>query len=212
MGMSYDLKEFHAGHPLVEFVIDAFGLPIASLLLAGYGREHPEQEERFEFTVKREGGDKTWKVWVEGRTLPFGNEPLVLAALLKFLLLRIKLDHMYVSYGLEFSMGELLREVRQDVIEMTEEEVERIIVKYTKVSYRTEVWDERRAQKHKKPVPRSESRLVFGYESPVYEDDWGGIPRRLFYRASLSIDLVQGLKNRVFTFAGMKLGPVNPVQ
>jgi hypothetical protein len=204
MGMSYDLNEFHAGHPLVEFVVDAFGLPIASLLLAGYGREHPEQEERFEFTVKREGGDITWKVVVEGRSLPFGNEPLVLAALLKFLLLRIRHDEMYVSYGLEFIMEELLREVRQDVIEMTEEDVERIIVKYSKVSYRTEVWDGRRAQKYKKPMPRSESSLVVGYTSPIYDDDWGGTPRRLFYRVSLSIDLVQGLKNGLFTFAGMR--------
>lgn len=33
MGMNYDLKEFQDGHPLVEFVLDAFGPSIASLLL-----------------------------------------------------------------------------------------------------------------------------------------------------------------------------------
>lgn len=210
--MTYELEEFDDGHPLVELVRDVFGLSVASLLLAGYGRERPERVEHFEFTEKQEGGDITWKVWVEGGPLPYGYEPLVLAALLKFLLLRIKLDETYASDALEFSMDELLRNVSEAVIPMTADAAEMIIVKYMNISYRAETWDEGWTQKHKKPKCRNLSRLVVGYTSPVYQGDWDGPPSRLFYRASLSTDLVHGLKNGKFTFAGMQLGAVRPVR
>jgi hypothetical protein len=73
---------------------------------------------------------------VFARLLPKGKEPLVLAALLKFLLLRIDLDdERKVSHNFEFNMQALLEEVGRDGTRMTAAEAEKIIERYVSTSY-----------------------------------------------------------------------------
>jgi hypothetical protein len=197
-------------HPLVAFIYEAFGKQFGDLLLVGYGREPTEQEASFEFTETGGEGTDSWTVEVRARPLPGGKEPLVLAALLKFLLLRIDLDdESHVSPSLEFNMQALLEEVGRDGTLMSAAEVEEIIDRYVKISY------VRNAQPQEDEVnPRERTkgqyRLVVGYTTLTYKDEGDERRRRLVDRVDLILELVEGLKGGEITFAGMKLGERQP--
>ena len=141
-------------HPLVDFIYSEFGKPLGDLLLAGYGRPPGGRKESFEFHAPWRGKTaRTWLVEVTARSLPGDIEPLVLAAILKFLLDRVDFDEdEYVTATFEFNMHNVLRELARDgTTRVSAEEAHQIILKYTGLSYalRERITDTLRAS-HKK--------------------------------------------------------------
>jgi hypothetical protein len=197
-------------HPLVAFIYEAFGKQFGDLLLVGYGKEPTQQEASFEFTEMGEQGTVSWTVEVIAHPHPGGKEPLVLAALLKFLLLRIDLDdERHVSPSLEFNMQVLLEEVGRDGTLMSAAQVEEIIDRYVKISY---VRNTQPQEGEVNPGERTKGqyRLVVGYTTLTYKDEGDERRRRLVDRVELFPALVEGLKDGEITFAGMKLGERRP--
>lgn len=115
---------------LVNFVREAFGARCADLLLVGLGEEPVRGTKKFNVLESEEG--KEWEVEVEvvGGVLPCYTEPLVLAALLK-MLIALK----SIPSSLEFQMSEVVDELRQVGVTLTDEGVDQIISKYVALSY-----------------------------------------------------------------------------
>lgn len=194
-------------HPLVTLIYAKFGKSFGDLLLVGYGSERAEEEATFEFTELREGVLVRWTVKVTANQLPSGKEPLVLAALFKFLLLRIDLDDSWhVSSNLEFDMNALLEEVGRDGTCMSAEEVDEIINKYFKVTYTTQGSDPNWAKSYSEPRYNGQDHIVVNYTKLTYRDDSDALPRRLVNRVHLCQSLVDGLKRGEIIFSLMNLG------
>jgi hypothetical protein len=200
-------------HPLVAFIYEAFGKQLGDLLLVGYGRDPAEQEASFEFTELGGEGTGRWIVEVIAHRLPGGKEPLVLAALLKFLVLRIDLDdERYVSPSLEFSMQELLEEVGRDGTVMSAAEAEEIIDRYVRISYHGRTPEPQEGESYPREWRKVRCLLIGGYKTLTYRDEGDERPRRLVDRIDLYPELVEGLKAGEIIFAGMKLGERQPDQ
>lgn len=101
-----------SAHPLTTFVSETFGQQFGDLLLAGYGTEPGGKCGRLYLTEQDGGVEARWVIELVTRRPPYGDEPLVLAALLKLLLRRPSTSHY-----LEFELGQLLAELqwRDDV-------------------------------------------------------------------------------------------------
>jgi len=197
-------------HPLVEFVYTTFGEPLGALLLVGYAGE-AEKQASFKFRASKGGATRTWVVDVTARALPCGREPLVLAALLKFLVLRIDLDDpSYVSRSFEFDMQMLLGEVGRDGTHMTEEEADEIIEKYAGLSYTIREWEPKGPRAFRRARARGYYTFLSGYTTLTYRDEGDTAAKRLVDRVTFSEDFVEGLKRGEITFAGMKLGQRRP--
>lgn len=198
-------------HPLVAFTYETFGKQLGDLLLVGYGNESAGQKASFEFTESTGKGTASWIVEVSARRLPSGKEPLVLAALLKFLLLRIDLDdEVNVSHNFEFNMQELLEEVSRDGTHMTAAEVEEIIERYAGTSYHRREAEPRSGSVRPRRRTSGLYLLVVGYTKLIYGDEGDEHPRRLIDRVNLTSDFVDELKRGEITFAGLKLGERRP--
>jgi hypothetical protein len=200
-------------HPLVEFIYSEFGKPLGDLLLVGYGSAQAGRKESFEFNAPRGGGDvRRWAVDVTGGELLSGNEPLVLAALLKFLLFRVDHDNeMYVSDSFEFNMQNLLREVRRDGrTSMSPEEAHQTIEKYVRLSYTL------REVEPGADLAQARSRTVAlhtflsSYTYYFEREDYDAEPVRLINRVRINKEFVEGLKCGRLLFAGMELGERAP--
>lgn len=197
-------------HPLVEFVYSTFGEPLGALLLVGYAGVAGKQAS-FKFRAPMGGATRTWVVEVTARSLPRGREPLVLAALLKFLVLRIDLDDpSYVSRSFEFNMRELLEEVGRDGTRMSEEEADGIIEKYTGLSYTIREWEPKGPRAFGRARARGYYTFLSGYTTLNYKDEGDARARRLVDRVTFCEDFVEGLKRGEITFARMKLGERQP--
>jgi hypothetical protein len=198
-------------HPLVEFIYSTFGEPLGALLLVGYGSEQAKKKASFKFQVSRGGITKTWIVDVSSHALPSGREPLVLAALLKFLVLRVDLDDpSNVSHSVEFDMQKLLEEVGRDGTRISEERAREIIEKYTSISYTIREWDPKGPKASRRARTRGYYTFLSNYTTLTYSDEGDTRARRLLDRVSLYEDFVEGLKRGEIIFAGMKLGERQP--
>jgi hypothetical protein len=196
-------------HPLVEFIYSTFGEPLGDLLLVGYGSHQERQQVSFKFRAPKGGVTQTWIVDVTAYALPCGREPLVLAALLKFLVLRVDLDYPdKVSNSFEFDMERLLAEVGRDGTRFSVEEAEEIIEKYTKISYTLREWKTKVPKAHKRA--RAKYSFLSGYTTFTYGDEGDTQAMRLIDRVTLYEDFVEGLKKGEITFAGMILGERQP--
>lgn len=197
-------------HPLVEFVYSTFGEPLGALLLVGYAGGAGKRAS-FKFRAPRGGATRTWVVDVTARSLPCGREPLVLAALLKFLVLRIDLDDpSYVSRSFEFNMRELLEEVARDGTRMSEEEAGGIIEKYAGLSYTLREWEPKGPKAFTRARAKGYYTFLSSYTTLNYRDDGDTRARRLVDRVTFCENFVEGLKRGEITFAGMKLGQRQP--
>jgi hypothetical protein len=196
-------------HPLVEFIYSEFGKPLGDLLLVGYGSAHAGRKESFEFNAPRGGRDvRRWAVDVTACELPRGNEPLVLAALLKFLLFRVDHDdEMYLSDSFEFNMQNLLREVGRDGrTRMSPEEAHQAIEKYVRLSYTL------REVEPGADLAQARSRTMglrtFLSSHTYYLERENHVvePVRLIDRVRIDKEFAEGLKGGKLLFAGMELG------
>lgn len=197
-------------HPLIEFTYSNFGEPLGALLLVGYASE-AEKQVSFKFRAPMGGAKRTWIVDVTARALPCGREPLVLAALLKFLVLRVDLDDpSYVSRSFEFNMRELLEEVGRDGTRMSEGEADEIIEKYAGLSYTLREWEPKGPKAFRRARARGYYTFLSSYTTHTYRDEGDTRARRLVDRVTFCEDFVEGLKRGEITFAGMKLGQRQP--
>jgi hypothetical protein len=199
-------------HALVEFIYSNFGEPLGALLLVGYTSE-AENQASFKFRASMGGATRTWIVDVTARSLPCGREPLVLAALLKFLVLRVDLDDpSNVSRSFEFNMRELLKEVGRDGTRMSEEEADEIIEKYAGLSYTIREWEPKGPKAFRRARARSYYTFLSSHTTLTYGDEGDTEAKRLVDRVTFCEDFVEGLKRGEITFAGMKLGQRQPDQ
>ena len=137
----------------------------------------------------------------------------MLAALLKFLVLRVDLDHpSNVSRSFEFDMQKLLGEVGRDGPRMAEEGVDEIIEKYTGLSFAIREWEPKGPGAFRRARGRGYYTFLSSHTTLTYRDEGDTEEKRLVDRVTFSEDFVEGLKRGEITFAGMKLGQRQPDQ
>jgi hypothetical protein len=117
-------------HPLAEFVYKSFGTHFGDLILAGYNEEPSRKRKRFYITEEADRDRSEWVIEVAGNSPPSGQEPLIIAALLKLLLQRPLL-----SARLDFGIGELIEEVGWKDSLLTQRKIDRIISHYAALIY-----------------------------------------------------------------------------
>jgi hypothetical protein len=117
-------------HPLARFTYETFGEQFGNLVLAGYGAESGDVQRSLRLTESGGGEETDWAIELVALRHPCGEEPLVLAALLKLLVSRP-----VVTNCLEFKMGELLAELRWRDDPVTRLRANEVIVLYTSLLY-----------------------------------------------------------------------------
>jgi hypothetical protein len=117
-------------HPLTTFVYETLGQQFGDLLLAGYGEEPGSGRRKLYITESETEGEANWVIELVTFRPLCGDEPLVLAALIKLLLSRPVISHL-----LEFETDELLSELRWPNNSDTRRQVEAIIVGYAGLLY-----------------------------------------------------------------------------
>lgn len=121
-------------HPLTTFVSETFGRQFGGLLLAGYGAEPGSKCGRLYLTEGDGGVEAGWVIELVARRPPYGDDPLVLAALLKLLFTRPSISH-----HLEFELREVLAELRWPEDADTRRKVETAITSYVRLLYDKQV-------------------------------------------------------------------------
>jgi hypothetical protein len=186
-------------HHLQKFIRETFGEQFGALLLAGYGDSGRHRALSLHVTESRGGGDQAGLVVEIAGTLPHGQEPLVLAALLKLLLAR-------PGHGprLEFTTEELLGELGWRGSAVERDAVDGAIRKYTKLSY------------VKKRADTGEVRgmyaLVVDYEYEAEVDKESGDEARSRNRVVFQPHFVERLNELKITFAGIEFGDLNSIE
>jgi hypothetical protein len=191
-----------SAHPLTTFVSETFGRQFGELLLAGYGAEPGGRRSRL-YLTEQDGGVKTrWVIELVAHRPPYGDDPLVLAALLKLLLSRPK-----VSRHLEFEPGELLAELRWPEDAGTRRKVETAITSYVRLLYDKQI-DARAGRRASAIAGGGCYHLLTGYVRRAKPDSTGdslsGTLSSIDFDASF-IDRVR--LGRVY-FAGIDFGPI----
>lgn len=186
-------------HHLQKFIRETFGEQFGALLLAGYGESGGHHELSLHVTESLGGGDEAgWVVEIAG-TLPLGQEPLVLAALLKLLLACPGHGH-----GVEFTTGELLAELGWRGSAVERDAVDGAIRKYTKLSY------------VKREADTGEVRgmyaLVVDYEYEAETDKASSEEARARNRVGFHPHFVERLNELKITFAGIEFGDLNSIE
>lgn len=119
-----------SAHPLTTFVSETFGRQFGDLLLAGYGTEPGSRRRRLYITESEARVEIRWVIELVAHRPPSGDEPLVLAALLKLLL-----SQPSISHHLEFELTELLAELQWQDDMSTLQQVETAIAGYVRLLY-----------------------------------------------------------------------------
>lgn len=70
-------------HPLARFIYETFGEQFGSLVLAGYGAEPGDAQRSLRLIESEEGEKMDWVIEMVASRHPCGDDPLVLATLLK---------------------------------------------------------------------------------------------------------------------------------
>jgi hypothetical protein len=176
-------------HPLTRFIYETFGEQFGSLVLVGYGTEPGNGQRRLHLTESED--EKTdWVIELIALRYPSGDDPLVLAALLKLLVSRP-----VGSYLLEFEMGELLAELRWPDSAETRRLVDEVIADYVGLIYTKQV--DARAGRAQTASEGGCYHLLTGY----FRETLAGTGSVYFGDA-----FVNGLKEGRVYFAGIDFG------
>jgi hypothetical protein len=184
-------------HPLTTFIHETFGQQFADLLLAGYGAEPCGGRKRLYLTQSEVGAETDWVIELVAPRPPCGDEPLILAALLKLLLSRPNL-----SNHLEFKMAELLAELQWRNDPDTRRHVEEVIVGYAGLLY-----DKRAGRRASAIAEGGCYHLLTGYVRGD-ESGTGGALVRVPGGVYFDDGFVRGLKEGRVHFAGIDFGPL----
>jgi hypothetical protein len=189
-------------HPLKIFLYETFGQKFGDLISAGYGDEPNCMHQKLHIIESKAGEEIHWTIEIVGDYLPCGNEPLVLAALLKLLLSRPSISHC-----LEFELNELLSELqwRDDV--GTRHQVQTTIINYARLLYDKQVNTQAR-QRKSALTEEGCYHLLTGYVRGT-ESDISGVMGRAISSIYFDATFIEGLRRGRVYFAGVDFGPLN---
>ncbi len=184
-------------HPLIEFVYRTFGERFGSLLLAGYSEAAPPKKRTFLFTEHYAGVEIDWMVEVISECPPRGEEPLILAGILKLML-----SQMPITGPFYFEMADLMAELDWPHTRALQDFVDLIAEKYAGLIFRK--YEQRRRQRYKVAEAQwGRYKLVSSYLLGAAKEP--GEPRltRTFNRIDFDTKFVKGLNEGRVTFAGI---------
>lgn len=184
-------------HPLTTYVYQTFGRRFGELLLAGYGAEPGGSHRKLHFT---ESGAR-WVIELVGQHQPCGDEPLVLAALLKLLLGRPS-----IPQELEFELRELLAELRWDEAS-ARQQAETAIGVYVRLLYDKQL-DEQPGDGKSASEGGGCYHLLTGYVREGAPDA-GGARARTLRSVYFDAGFIAGLRRGRVYFAGIDFGVLN---
>jgi hypothetical protein len=189
-------------HPLVEFVHRVFGPQGADLLLAGYGEEQPRKTKKLQVIEESAGTSTEWVVEMDGKYLPSGQEPLILAALLKLLLQRPAL-----TTRVEFGMGELIEEIGWDDGQAARSTIDRVITGYAALFFYKEPRKKRGGGRV--GIQRGPYSLITAYIRGSAHGGEDEVPIRVYSYVEFELRFVEGLKRGQVGLADIYLGPLS---
>lgn len=194
-----------ANHPLAEFVYSTFGKPFGELLMAGYGEESPPERMSFTFTEGYDGGGIEWVIDVtSGRPLK-GQEPLVLAAVLKLMLGRPG-----ISQTFEFLVEDLLDELGWAHTRASERAADRILEKCVYVNFHKYEREGMRERYEKAHTEWGRYKLISGHVMSRKREPGEPSPGRVSHRVDFDGEFAKGLGEGRVLFAGLDFGILNP--
>lgn len=192
-----------SAHPLTTFVSETFGQQFGDLLLAGYGAEPGGKCGRLYLTEQNGGVEARWVIELVARRPPYGDEPLVLTALLKLLLSRPSISH-----HLEFELKELLAELRWPEDADTCRKMETVITSYVRLLYDKQV--DTRAERRTLAVEGGGYyHLLTGYVRGTKSSSTGGSSAQTLSSVDFDASFIEGLRRGRVCFAGINFDTLN---
>jgi hypothetical protein len=186
-------------HPLTAFIYETFGQQFGDLIFAGYGARASGGRRTLHLIESEGGAGAAWVIELVATRPPCGDEPLVLAALIKLLLSRP-----IIASRLEFETGELLAELQWRDDSSTRRQVEKAIVAYVRLLY-----DKRADARAGRRTTETEGggcyHLLTGYfrgDKPATD----AVPDRTIRSVYFDAAFVEGLKQGQVCFAGINFG------
>lgn len=172
---------------------------MGAILLAGYGGEVGLRETSLEVVGAAEGsGEETWLIEISG-DLPYGEEPLVLAALLKLLLSKGPLGVRF-----DFAVEDVLAELGWQDRRFARDVVDNAVRRYTCLSYAR--------RREAETEARGMYTLVTGYDQITDAVTEGSGRARLLDRVHFHPYFIGGLRNFRITFAGIDFGALRSAE
>jgi hypothetical protein len=191
-----------SAHPLTTFVYETFGQQFGALLLAGYGEESPAGSKVFHYSDTEAVGQVEWAVELIADRLPYRDEPLVLAALLKLLLTRPT-----ISEVLDFEADELMAELQWGTDAEAYKRLHQVIRKYVSLVYDKQ--EQARAGGLKRTnAPWGCYHLLLAHLRETVRDEAAHTVKR-YSRVSFDYDFARGLKRGRVYFAGIDFGTLH---
>ena len=190
-------------HPLAEFVYKTFGTSFSDLILAGYNEEPPRKRKHFYITEEADGGSIEWVIEVVSNSPPSGQEPLVLAALLKLLLQRPLL-----SSRLDFGIGELIEEVGWKDSSLTQRKIDRIISRYAALIYYKESRT-KRGGSQRPSLSWGQYSLISAYLRESSRPAGKSFPTKVSRSVEIDERFVEGIRRGQVCFADINFGPLS---
>jgi hypothetical protein len=190
-----------SAHPLTTFVYETFGQGFGELLLAGYGAEPGGSRRKLYLTESEAGAENDWVIELVAYRPLCGDDPLVLAALLKLLLSSPNL-----STHFEFEVGELLAELRWPDDPETRRQVDEVIVGYAGLLYDKRV-DARAGRRASATSEGGCYYLLSGYVREA-RSSAGGAPTLTPGLVYFDDGFIRALKEGRVYFMGIDFGPL----
>ena len=182
-------------HPLVSYVRRTFGDRFASVVLVGYGGQEGPRELLLKVSVASRGEGIHGQLLKVSGDLPHGQEPLLLAALLKLLLSRGSL-----SPELEFEMQEVLAALSwPEAPGARVDDGDRVIRKYVGLTYTA-------GGEGDGGAGSGMYALVTGYDLEEGMELADHPAARIIRRVHFHPRFVDGLKDSRVVFAGIDFG------
>src|SRR5437588_10828088 len=188
-------------HPLTRFVYETFGQQFGDLLLAGYGAGPGGGRRKLYLTESEGEAEAAWVIELVATRPPCGDEPLVLAALLKLLL-----SGLIISQRLEFKLSELLAELQWRDDSSARRQVEKAIVAYVRLFYDKRV-DARAGRRAPEMDGGGCYDLLTGYIRRL-RSGTDAVPERITRGVYFDTGFIEGLKQGRVCFAGINFGPI----
>ena len=191
------MNTLNKSHHLVEFVRQTFGEQFGAVLLAGYGEEAAFRELTLNLIDSQGGAGEGECLLVISGNVPSGQDPLVLAALLKLLLSVAPL-----TPTLEFNPEEVLAELGWPDTPPARAVIDGAIRKYLGLTY---------AKRMRPPsgMLRGMYALVVGYERADEKHTGGGGETFSYNSVTFHPHFIERLNSSVINFAGIEFGELN---
>jgi hypothetical protein len=189
---------------LAEFVYSTFGKPFGELLMAGYGEESPPEKRSLTFTERYDGGEIEWAIDITSSRPLKGQEPLVLAAVLKLMLGRP-----VTSQTFEFLVEDLLDELGWAHTRASGRAADRVLEKCVYVSFHKYEREGARERYEKANTEWGRYKLISGHVMSRKRDPGEPSPVSVKHRVDFDSEFARGLGEGRALFAGLDFGILN---